>query len=99
MLIKKRSGEAVDLRFRRQLERRVGLELQETLYAPGKLVHGVRVEGIVERKHRLEMANLGEGGDRCGADLKRRRIRSHQLGEPGLDRRVASAQRVVLRIG
>ena len=98
VLVAQRNRQPVDLGLRHDLHRLVGVKAEETAHA-GIEVHDVfGVERVAERKHGRGVGDLRETGGGRGADPARRAVVAHQVGETGLYRVVAAAQRVVFRV-
>ena len=91
--------QAVDLRFAHERERCVDSQAEEPARAGAEFGEFLRVHRVVEREHRHAVADLGEAAFRCAADAVGGRVGADQLREACLDRGVAPAQRIVLRVG
>ena len=98
LLVAQRAGEPVDLRLRREGERRIVLEAQKASHARNELVRFLVGKHIAERQHRHGVFRLGELLARRGADFLCQRIRRMQFRKRRLQRLVAPAQRIVVGV-
>ena len=98
LLIAQAQRQAVDLRLGRKDERRLRAEREEAPDAFDELAHVVLAEAVGERQHRHAMAHLGEFLRGLRADLLGQACRRPKLGKARLERLVALAQGVVLRV-
>ena len=99
LLVADRERQAIDLRLGGDRERRVVLQLQEAADAFGEIGDILVGKGVVEREHRQRMADLAELLRDLGPDPNGRRVVADQARETGLDRRIASAQGVIVGVG
>ena len=89
----------VDLRFGDERERRIRREAHEAARTSAEFGEFLGVHRVVEREHRHAVADLGEAALRRVADAVGGRVRTNQLRKTRLDRGVAQAQRIVIRVG
>ena len=98
LLVADRARQAVDLRLGGDRQRLVRRQAQEAADAGDELGDILLAEGVVERQHRHRVHDLAEAADRCRTDPLARAVLALEAGEARLDRKVAPAERVVVRI-
>ena len=98
MLVAQGRRQAVDLGFRGHDQRDVLVEPQEPPDPVTEIAHIVIIEGIAERQHGHRMGDLVELFSRGCTDMQARAVGPHQVREPALDRRIAQAKGVILRV-
>ena len=99
ILVAQAAGEAVDLRFRNDIERRAIGQAQKTPHPGAELLDFLVGEDIAERQHRHAVADLGEFLRRRRADLAIGGIGASELGKRFLERGVTPTQRVIFGVG
>ena len=99
ILVAQAAGEAVDLGFRNDIERRALAQAQKPPHPGAELLDLLVGEDIAERQHRHAVADLGEFLRRRRADLAICRVRVGKLGERVFERGIAPAQRVIFGVG
>ena len=98
MLVTDRAGQAIDLRLGGDVEFLAFAKAEKAAHAGEELDHVLLVEGVVEREHGHGVHDLAELAGGRHADALGRRIGPLQCREAGLDREVAAAERVVVRV-
>ena len=99
ILVAQAAGEAVDLGFRNDIERRALAQAQKAPHAGAELLGFLIREDVAERQHRHAVADLGEFLRRRRADLAIGGVRIGKFGERLFERGVAPAQRIVFGVG
>ena len=99
ILVAQTAGEAVDLGFRNDIERRALAQAQKAPHPGAELLDLLVGEDIAERQHRHAVADLGEFLRRRRADLAIGGIRVSKLRKRFFERGVAPAQRVIFGVG
>ena len=94
----KRTGQAVDLRLRREGERRVGGQAEKASDAFDEFTDLALVEHVAEREHRHDMPHLGEFLGWRGADEPGGRGRVREIGKCFFERVETAAQRVIFGV-
>ena len=96
--IAQRTGQAVDLGLGGQGDGLVVGQLQIAADAADEILDLLVGKGIVQAGHRPGVRHLGQMRGRGRADLGVGRVGADQMREGGLDRSVATNQRVIIRI-
>ena len=99
IFVAQRHRQTVDLRLGGERDLLVLRQAQKAADAADEIDDVFLRKGIVERQHRHRVAHLGKARRRRGADPLRQAFKRAQLRKARLDRVIALAQRVVVRVG